>query len=58
VETELQQWQPEQQQQEQQQIRSCVPQMTVPDISRPPTVEDVFYAYYDCRKEKRNSWSA
>jgi hypothetical protein len=32
--------------------------MTVPDISRPPTVEDVFYAYYDCRKEKRNSWSA
>jgi len=32
--------------------------MTAPDISRPPTVEDVFYAYYDCRKEKRNSWSA
>ena len=24
----------------------------------PPTVEDVFYAYYDCRKTKRNSWSA
>lgn len=29
-----------------------------PDTARPPTVEDVFYAYYDCRKEKRNSWSA
>ena len=32
--------------------------MTVPDIFRPPSVEDVFYAYYDCRKEKRNSWNA
>lgn len=32
--------------------------MAVPDTSRPPSVEDVFYAYYDCRKEKRNSWSA
>lgn len=58
METELQQWQPEQQQQEQQQLRACVPQMTVPDISRPPTVEDVFFAYYDCRRQKRNSWSA
>jgi len=29
-----------------------------PDTTRPPKVEDVFYAYYDCRKEKRNSWSA
>jgi RNA-directed DNA polymerase len=26
--------------------------------SRPLTPEDVFHAYYDCRKEKRNSWSA
>lgn len=59
METELQQWQPEQQQQEQQQPRSCLPQMVdYPDTSRPPSVEDVFYAYYDCRKEKRNSWSA
>ena len=59
METELQQWQPEQQQQEQQQLRSCLPQMVdYPDTSRPPSVEDVFYAYYDCRKEKRNSWSA
>lgn len=32
--------------------------MTPPDTSRPPSIEDVFYAYYDCRKEKRNSWSA
>lgn len=58
METELQQWQPEQQQQEQQQPRARLPQMTAPDISRPPTVEDVFYAYYDCRRQKRNSWSA
>jgi len=59
VETELQQWQPEQQQQEQQQTRACLPQMAVyPDTSRPPTVGDVFHAYYDCRREKRNSWSA
>jgi RNA-directed DNA polymerase len=59
VETELQQWQPEQQQQEQQQPRSRFPQMAdYPNTTRPPTVEDVFYAYYDCRKEKRNSWSA
>lgn len=59
METELQQWQPEQQQQEQQQPRSRLPQMVdYPDTSRPPSVEDVFYAYYDCRKEKRNSWSA
>ena len=59
METELQQWQPEQQQQEQQQTRPRFPQMVdYPDTTRPPTVEDVFYAYYDCRKEKRNSWSA
>ena len=59
METELQQWQPEQQQQDEQQPRSRFPQMTdYPNTTRPPTVEDVFYAYYDCRKEKRNSWSA
>jgi len=59
VVTELRQWQPEQQQQEQQQTRPRFPQMVdYPDTTRPPTVEDVFYAYYDCRKEKRNSWSA
>jgi hypothetical protein len=59
VETELQQWQPEQQQQDEQQTRARFPQMAeYPDNSRPPTPEDVFIAYYDCRREKRNSWSA
>lgn len=29
-----------------------------PNNERPPTPEDVFYAYYDCRRQKRNSWSA
>ena len=59
METELQQWQPEQQQQDEQQTRSRFPQMAdYPNTTRPPTVGDVFYAYYDCRKEKRNSWSA
>lgn len=32
--------------------------MQIDEEWRPPTIEDVFYAYYDCRKEKRNSWSA
>lgn len=58
VETELQQWQPEQQQQDEQQLRSCLPQIMTLDLFRPPTVEDVFHAYYDCRKSKRNSWNA
>lgn len=58
VETELQQWQPEQQQQDEQQLRSCLPQMTSLDTLRPPTIEDVFCAYYDCRRNKRNSWNA
>lgn len=29
-----------------------------PINERPPTPEDVFIAYYDCRRQKRNSWSA
>lgn len=32
--------------------------MTELDIERPPTIEDVFHAYYDCRRQKRNSWNA
>jgi hypothetical protein len=48
VETELQQWQPEQQQQDEQQTRARFPQMAdYPDNSRPPTPEDVFIAYYE-----------
>jgi hypothetical protein len=59
LELEPQQWQPEQQQQDEQQPRSCLPQMAdYPDNSRPPTPGDVFIAYYDCRRQKRNSWSA
>jgi len=54
VETELQQWQPEQQQQEQQQLCSRGAPETIMNIE----LSEVFEAYFDCRKGKRNTFNA
>ena len=55
VERELQQWQREQQHQDEQPLRASSAEIM---CDNGPSVEEVFRAYFDCRRTKRNAHSA